>query len=173
MSRKLVLGTTLTVLSSAMLAVGFNNCSPSFSLSTNAVRAFASKCNPSYKGVSTDLSSLDLARTCGEIANYQCDVREFRPGIGSSTVTEPTCLSTPLGQKCLSVTITRFDTSSNRSLPSVPSDAFNEGGSLNYSESSCFNRMVLIDGISAFHSEAATLEEALSDVIEKCQNGSP
>jgi len=173
LTRQLVFGTTFAVFAAAMLAVGFTNCSPSFSINKLGKVSASSNCGVGNKGVSTDFSSLDLARTCGDIANYQCDAREFRPGIGNSSAIEPTCLATPLGQKCLPVAVTKYDTAGTRSLTDLPTAAFAEGGSFNHGEVSCFNRQILRDGVAVFSAERATLEEALRAAIEKCESGGP
>jgi hypothetical protein len=157
------------------MVIAFNNCagftSPAIGLKSFA--ASSASCSSGQKTMKVALAQYEISETCEEHANYRCDVREFRPGIGNSTDVVQSCLTTQIGEVCLPVSISKYDTALNLGLSELDSQAFSSGGEFNHSEASCFNTKVIVDGQAALKAEAQGLQQALQAVITKCRERSP
>jgi len=156
----------------AVSLLAFNNCG-GFSGPAARFKSLAASCMTGQKAQNAAVAQYDITETCEDHANYQCDIREFKPGIGNSTEVVQSCLATQIGEICLPVSISKYDTSPNRSISELDANAFSSGGEFNRSEASCFNTKVMAEGQAVFTADAPGPELALRAVIAKCRERTP
>lgn len=108
---------------------------------------------------------------CETPANYQCDVRHFRKGVGAETSQGKECADIAgLGETCVNVSIFNYDTTDQQK--EAEASQLIEGGSYNRDEVSCINTKITTRNIAMIQAEGSTLVEALEKTIESCRQRS-
>lgn len=154
----------------SLCVVGFNNCSGGFQttepldLSTSSVQCK----DQVIASAKPELFTLDL---CENIANYHCDQRVFRPGVGGQLTHEHVCTNlVDQGEACVPVTFYRYDTQIQQQN-AEPEDLI-EGGAYNRDEVVCFNTKMTKHNISLVQAEGASVSEALEKNLASCRQRS-
>lgn len=149
-------------------AVAFVNCSQ-FEVGSK-LASISAQCvaDTREKGV----PSFDVASVCEQPANYVCDRRIFRPGVGNSRKAEKPCLEVAgLGSACITTNVFTYDTEPNRNEPGTDASAMEPGGTYNHEEVQCANMAVKSGHISLINAEAESLPAALEAAVQRCRRG--
>lgn len=111
------------------------------------------------------------ASACESAANYACDLRHFRRGVGQATEQKTSCTSIAgIGDACVAVTVYNYDTTAQQRTADAIELA--EGGAYNRDEASCINTQIKIQNISVIQEEGSTVAEALERSIASCRQRS-
>ncbi|MNY44176.1 hypothetical protein D3C86_1791810 [compost metagenome] len=114
--------------------------------------------------------SIDPA-LCESPANYQCDVRHFRKGVGIETSHTQECANIAgMGEACVSVAVYNYDTTGQQQ--EAEASQLVEGGSYNRDEVSCINTKITTRDIAMVQAEGSTFAETLEKTIEGCRQRS-
>ena len=151
--------------------VAFNNCSNNFTLVESlTVASESTQCRAKLVEKAQALMSIDPA-VCENPANYQCDVRHFRKGVGAGTSQAQQCANIAgMGEACVSVAIYNYDTTDQQQ--EAEASQLVEGGSYNRDEVSCINTKITTRNIAMIQAEGNTLAETLEKTIEGCRQRS-
>ena len=151
--------------------VAFNNCSNNFTLvEALNVSSASSQCRAKIVEKAQAQMVIDPA-LCENSANYQCDVRHFRKGVGHATAQDQQCVNIAgLGETCVSVSIYNYDTTAQQK--EAEAIQLLEGGSYNRDEVSCINTKITTRNIAMIQAEGASLAETLEKTIESCRQRS-
>ena len=154
-----------------MTVVAYNNCSNNFSLKDSIdLVDLSSQCRTKIVAKAQALMSIDPA-VCELPANYQCDVRHFRKGVGTEASQGKECADIAgVGEACVNVAIFNYDTTAQQQ-EAEPSQLV-EGGSYNRDEVSCINTKITTRNIAMIQAEGSTLVDALEKTIEGCRQRS-
>jgi hypothetical protein len=152
-----------------MNVVAFNNCSNNFTL-VESVENLSSLCRSKLVAKAEALTSIDPA-LCENPANYQCDIRHFRKGVGTETSQAQECANIAgMGEACVSAAIYNYDTTDQQK--EADASQLVEGGSYNRDEVSCINTKITTRNIAMIQAEGSTLAETLEKTIESCRQRS-
>ncbi|WP_413290438.1 hypothetical protein [Bdellovibrio sp. HCB337] len=165
------MGILLSVLG-AIAVVAFNNCSKGFNADTSGILNSASaQCRAK---VMTSAKSEELQKNpslCEDASFYQCDVRRFRPGVGTEQSQGRQCLNIAgLGEACVNVVTYNFDTF-NQQQDAEAQDLV-EGGAYNRDEASCIHTQIKSRDIAFIHGEGSNLNSAFESALENCRQRS-
>lgn len=151
--------------------VAFNNCSNEFTLlDPNGLGSLSSLCREKLVAKASAQMTIDPAQ-CELPANYQCDVRHFRKGVGSATSQSQECANIAgLGDICVSVATYNYDTTAQQQ--DADASQLVEGGSYNRDEVSCINTKVTTGNIPVIQAEGSNFAETLEKAIETCRQRS-
>jgi hypothetical protein len=149
--------------------VAFNNCSNNFSL-IESVETLSSLCRSKLVAKAEATMAIDPV-LCESPANYQCDVRHFRKGVGTATSQANQCANIAgIGEACVSVAVYNYDTTGQQQ-EAEPSQLV-EGGSYNRDEVSCINTKITTRNIAMIQAEGSTFADTLEKTIESCRQRS-
>jgi hypothetical protein len=154
-----------------MTVVAFNNCSNNFTfVDPNSVVDLSSQCRTKLIAKAAAQMSIDPA-ACEIPANYQCDVRHFRKGVGTQTSQAQKCTDVAgIGETCVNVAVFNYDTTGQQQQ--AEASQLVEGGSYNRDEVSCINTKITTRNIAMIQAEGSTLAETLEKTIESCRQRS-
>lgn len=152
--------------------LAFNNCSNGFRIDEPLAGSTTANSQCRQKIMSAAKSEIiKNASLCESPVNYHCDLRRFRPGVGTATTQEVQCPTLAgLGEACISVTVYNFDTS--RQLASAETRDSNEGGSYNRDEASCINTQITSQHVALIQAEGDSVNEAFEKSLELCRQRS-
>lgn len=150
--------------------VAYNNCSSQFSLLESIQTSTASsQCRQAIVAKAASIP-VDF-NLCENPANYSCDIRHFRKGVGSVSSKAQQCANIAgMGEACVPVNIFNYDMTSQQETAAA--DELVEGGSYNRDEVSCINTKVKTRDIATIQEEGNTLAETLERTIEVCRQRS-
>jgi|GEM_PF-6861459 hypothetical protein len=153
-----------------VVIIAFNNCSGGFTaIDVVDIASTSSQCR---EKIVQKAASLAVApELCENPINYQCDLRHFRPGVGSETSQAVYCVNVAgMGEACIPVNIFNYDTSAQQK--DAEAAQMVEGGSYNRDEVSCVNTQVTTRGISMIQAEGNTVSSTLETAIDSCRQRS-
>jgi hypothetical protein len=108
---------------------------------------------------------------CESAANYQCDLRRFRKGVGTEQKHDIQCAQIAgIGEACIPVVTYNFDTTTQQQT--AEASELIEGGSYNRDEVSCINTQITSQHIALIQVEGASVPETLEKSIETCRQRS-
>jgi len=151
--------------------VAFNNCSGGFvALDPVDASGASSQCREKIINKAQATMSIDPS-LCENPANYQCDLRHFRKGVGNESSQAQKCTDIAgIGEACVTVATFNYDTSAQQK--EAEASQLVEGGSYNRDEVSCINTKVTTRNIAMIQAEGSTLAETLEKTIEGCRQRS-
>lgn len=155
----------------AISAIAFNNCSSTgFNLAENAINSASSLCRTKIIA-SAKAEIFNGGALCENAANYACDLRHFRKGVGTARSQEKTCTNIAgLGETCVPVSVYNFDTSAQQQT--ADASELVEGGAYNRDEVSCINTQIISQQVPVVQEEGSTVAEALERSIASCRQRS-
>lgn len=156
----------------AISVIAFNNCSSTgFNAVENSINlASSSQCRTKIMN-SAKAELFQDGALCENAANYACDLRHFRKGVGSAHSQETSCQQIAgLGEACVAVSVYNFDTSAQQQT--AEASQLVEGGSYNRDEASCINTQVIAQQVPVIQEEGSTVAEALERSIASCRQRS-
>lgn len=151
--------------------IAFNNCSSKgFNAIDGATNLASAQCRTKMMA-SAKADLFKDTSLCDNTANYQCDLRHFRNGVGYAQVRDTVCVNlSDVGETCVPVNVFNFDTSAQQQTASA--DELIEGGSYNRDEVSCINTQITTQQIPVIQEEGASVAEALERSIASCRQRS-
>ena len=155
----------LMILSVFVLTFGFSNCGK-FEVADGQAQV-SSQCLAKLRN---DNSIIPSASACEDMTSFECERREFRPGVGGEPSTDFECVSIrPGSEVCVAVHVFRFNTEAARS--GAEPSAFEEGGEYNRDEVQCVNTKIKRQNMTVIQASDSTVESALKAVVDKCRDG--
>lgn len=161
----------VTTIFFAISVIAFNNCSSTgFNAVGESINLASSQCRTKIMNSAKAELFLD-GSLCENAANYSCDLRHFRQGVGTARSQQTLCQQVAgIGEACVPVSVYNFDTSAQQQ--SAEASQLVEGGSYNRDEASCINTQVVAQQIPVIQEEGSTVAEALERSIASCRQRS-
>lgn len=161
----------VTTIFFAISVIAFNNCSSTgFNVVENALNSASSQCRAKIMNSAKAELFLD-GSLCENAANYACDLRHFRKGVGMARSQQTICQQIAgVGEACVPVSVYNFDTSDQQQT--AEASQLVEGGSYNRDEASCINTQIVAQQIPVIQEEGSSVADALERSIASCRQRS-
>lgn len=162
----------VTTIFIAISVIAFNNCSSAgFNVPQSSLSSASSQCRAKImNSAKAELFQDDAL--CEKAANYSCDLRHFRKGVGTLRSQQTICQQIAgIGEACVPVSIYNFDTTVQQQTAEAAQLV--EGGAYNRDEATCINTQVMAQPqIPAIQEEGSSVAEALERSIASCRQRS-
>lgn len=161
----------VTTIFIAISVIAFNNCSSTgFNAGENALNSASSQCRTKIMN-SAKAELFGDGSLCENAANYACDLRHFRKGVGTARAQQTLCSQVAgLGEACVPVAVYNFDTALQQQ--GAEADQLVEGGAYNRDEASCINTQIVSQQVPVIQEDGSSVAEALERSVASCRQRS-